>query len=45
MIQKIEMTRKEKIKMYMELSKKELATLLCNCNEMLDNLIKKQGEL
>ena len=35
MMQEIQQTREEKIKMYMELSKEKLAELLCNCNDIL----------
>ncbi len=38
MMQVIQMTQKEKMKMYMKLSKKELAVMLINCNKMIDNL-------
>lgn len=36
----IPQTREEKIAMYMKLNKKELAEMICNCNEMIDFFIR-----
>jgi hypothetical protein len=41
MMQKVEQTRDEKIAMYMKRSKRELAELLVNCNDVLDLLVTK----
>lgn len=37
-LQVVQQTREEKIKMYMKLTKKQLAEMLVNCNDMLDRL-------
>ena len=37
MLQIIEQTREEKIAMYMKLTKRELAEMLINCNDMLSH--------
>ena len=40
MLQVIEQTREEKIKMYMKIPKKALIEMLINCNEIIDELKK-----
>jgi len=40
MIQIVELTHDQKIKMYMKFSKKEIIELLINCNSVLDTFIK-----
>lgn len=37
MVHVVEMSKKEKIKMYMKLPKKELAEMLYNCNLFIDS--------
>lgn len=44
MIHAIEMTREEKIAMYMKLSKRELAEMLANSNVLVDSLLKRIPE-
>lgn len=41
MLQVIEQTRDERMAMYMNLRKAELAEMLINCNEALDRLINR----
>lgn len=45
MLQTVEQTRDEKIAMYMKLTKRELAEMLANCNEMLANALMQQRQM
>lgn len=38
MMQVVEQTHKEKMKIYMKLSKKQLAEMLINCNEIISGM-------
>ncbi len=38
MVQIVEQTKEEKLAMYMKLTKKELAEMLINCNEIIDKI-------
>jgi len=40
MVQIVEQSREERLRMYMKLSKKELAEMLINCNDLLTNALK-----
>jgi Zn finger protein HypA/HybF involved in hydrogenase expression len=42
MVQVIQQTRKQKIKMYMGLPKSKLAELLYNCNEVIEEMMAHQ---
>ena len=37
MIKQIELTKKEQVELYLKCSKKELAEMLYNCNQIINN--------
>lgn len=45
MVQIIEMTDKEKLKMYMKLNKKELAKMLIQCNKIIEYHLRPTVEI
>jgi hypothetical protein len=42
-VQVVQMTQKEKMKMYMKLPKKKLAEMLINCNIIIEHFSQKYG--
>jgi len=45
MLQTVEQSRDEKVAMYMKLSRRELAEMLVNCNEMLANALAQPQQI